>query len=386
MMQKEIDIAMMARSLRLAERGLYTTSPNPRVGCVLVQAGQIIAEGWHVRAGEPHAEINAIAASNGKTPGATAYVTLEPCSYTGKTGPCCEALIRAGVTRVVFAMEDPNPKVAGRGIECLRQAGIDVTGPLLEEQARELNPGFIKRMETGRPLVRCKLAMSLDGRTGMASGESKWVTGPMARRDVQRLRARSCGIVTGIGSILHDDPALTVREEELGLEQAAAVARRQPLRVVVDSQLRTPPGAKLLQGGGTVLIATVEPEEANGADEPIPSASARVAELRAKGAEVATMGAYGGQVALGALLVELARRECNEILVEAGADLAGAFLRAGLLDELIVYMAPKLMGSDARPLFTLPLQTMAAQLPLTITDIRAVGNDWRITARPDPEG
>ncbi len=386
MMQKEIDIAMMARSLRLAERGLYTTSPNPRVGCVLVQAGQIIAEGWHVRAGEPHAEINAIAASNGKTPGATAYVTLEPCSYTGKTGPCCEALIRAGVTRVVFAMEDPNPKVAGRGIECLRQAGIDVTGPLLEEQARELNPGFIKRMETGRPLVRCKLAMSLDGRTGMASGESKWVTGPMARRDVQRLRARSCGIVTGIGSILNDDPALTVREEELGLEQAAAVAGRQPLRVVVDSQLRTPPGAKLFHGGGTVLIATVAPEEGSGVDEPIPSASARVAELRAKGAEVATMRAYGGQVALGALLVELARRECNEILVEAGADLAGAFLRAGLLDELIVYMAPKLMGSDARPLFTLPLQTMAAQLPLTITDIRAVGNDWRITARPDPEG
>ncbi len=386
MMQKEIDIAMMAHSLRLAERGLYTTSPNPRVGCVLVQAGQIIAEGWHVRAGEPHAEINAIAAANGKTPGATAYVTLEPCSYTGKTGPCCEALIRAGVSRVVFAMEDPNPKVAGRGIECLRQAGIDVTGPLLEEQARELNPGFIKRMETGRPLVRCKLAMSLDGRTGMASGESKWVTGPMARRDVQRLRARSCGIVTGIGSILHDDPALTVREEELGLEQAAAVAGRQPLRVVVDSQLRTPPGAKLFHGGGTVLIATVAPEEGSGADEPIPSASARVAELRAKGAEVATMGAYGGQVALGALLVELARRECNEILVEAGADLAGAFLRAGLLDELIVYMAPKLMGSDARPLFTLPLQTMAAQLPLTITDIRAVGNDWRITARPDPEG
>lgn len=369
---------MMTRALQLARRGLYTTSPNPRVGCVMTRAGEIVGEGWHQQAGGPHAEIHALAMAGELARGATAYVTLEPCSHTGKTGPCADALIKAGVTRVVYAMEDPNPEVAGRGLERLRSAGIQVDGPVLEDQAESLNPGFIRRMETGKPYVRCKMAMSLDGRTAMASGESKWVTGPKARSDVQRLRARSCAIITGIDSILHDDSSLTVRPEEMDLTNAEAAAEKQPLRVVVDTQLRLSPKAKILSGGGPVVLFASE--------QAIAEKPAEVKALDALGVVLSPCPLYQGKLDLRHILEQLAQSQCNEILIEAGATLAGAFLRRGLIDELTIYMASKLLGSQARPLFDLPLQSMAAQLPLKISDIRALGNDWRITARPDPEG
>ena len=362
----------MSRAIQLAERGIYTTMPNPRVGCVLVRDGEVVAEGWHQFAGEGHAEVNALAAAGDRAKGATAYVTLEPCSHTGKTGPCCDALINAGVARVVYGMEDPNPQVAGRGLDRLEAAGVEVSGPVLEAQAWGLNPGFIRRMETGRPYVRCKMAMSLDGRTAMASGESKWVTGPAARADVQALRARSCAIVTGIGSILHDDSSLTLRADEMRLADAEQAVKTQPLRVVLDSKQQLRGDRKVVQSPPASLVVS-----ANDAPNP---------QLAGCDIEQIALPDKDGRVDLLAVLQELGRRQCNEVLVEAGANLAGAFLRRGLIDELIIYMAPKLMGSEARPLFELPLQTMSAQLPVNIVDVRAVGNDWRITARPDPEG
>lgn len=367
----QFDRQYMARAIHLAAKGLYSTMPNPRVGCVLVKDGVVVGEGWHERAGEGHAEVNALAQAGEQAKGATAYVTLEPCSHTGKTGPCCEALSKAGVARVVYAMEDPNPQVSGRGLDFLEAAGVAVSGPVLETEAWALNPGFIKRMESGRPLVRCKMAMSLDGRTAMASGESKWVTGPAARADVQRLRAQSCAIITGIGSILHDDSSLTVREDELKLPNAGLAASIQPLRVVLDSKQQLRASAKVVQSPARSLVVSAQ-------SEPDP-------ELVAAGVEQLSLPDEEGRVDLVKLLAELGRRQCNEVLVEAGSNLAGAFLRRGLLDEVVIYMAPKLMGSEAKPLFELPLQRMSAQLPLTITDMRAVGNDWRITARPDPD-
>ncbi len=385
MTYSDSDSALMARALRLAELGVYTTTPNPRVGCVLAREGEVIAEGWHRKAGKGHAEVNALAAAGELARGATAYVTLEPCSHTGKTGPCCEALISAGVSRVVYGMEDPNPTVAGRGLERLRAAGVEVDGPVLEASAWALNPGFIKRMEKGLPYVRCKLAMSLDGRTAMASGESKWVTARRAREDVQRQRARSCALISGIESVLSDDSSLTVREDELVLPEhllqqgvtAAVVAESQPLRVILDSRLRLPRTGALLQNPGPVLLVHADADVAAtvAADGPWPEQ-----------VELVSLPAADGRIDLLKLLQLLGRRQCNEVLVESGAVLAGSFLRRGLLDELVVYMAPKLLGSKARPLFDLPLDTMAGQLPLTITDITAVGSDWRITARPDPEG
>ncbi|TNF08920.1 MAG: bifunctional diaminohydroxyphosphoribosylaminopyrimidine deaminase/5-amino-6-(5-phosphoribosylamino)uracil reductase RibD, partial [Gammaproteobacteria bacterium] len=295
--------------------------------------------------------------------GATAYVTLEPCSHQGRTPPCADALIKAGVSRVVYGMQDPNPNVSGRGLEALRQAGISVDGPVLEKEAAALNPGFIKRQQYGLPWVRVKLAMSLDGRTAMASGESQWITGPAARSDVQRLRARSSAIITGVGTVLHDNPALTVRPTELNLENAADIARDQPLRVVVDSQLRTPRDAQLLTDGGDTLVASVQ----NG---------------HLPGAEVVVLDDGNGQVDLRGLLKVLATSECNEVLVEAGAELAGAFIAAQLVDELIIYMAPKLLGNLARPLLALPLENMSEALSVKIVDIQPVGDDWRITAHP----
>lgn len=365
------DSHWMARALRLAERGRYTSMPNPRVGCVLVREEAPVAAGWHRRAGENHAEINALEQAGERARGATAYVTLEPCDHTGRTGPCSEALIRAGVARVVYAMEDPNPAVAGGGLARLRAAGIEVDGPLMEEEARALNPGFIKRMAQGLPLVRCKLAMSLDGRTAMASGESQWVTGRRAREDVQRLRARSCAIVTGVDTVLMDRAALTVRPGELNLAGAEEIARRQPLRVVLDSRGRMDPQATLLSHPGPVLLVQGERPAPRQWPEQV---------------ETLTLPGPDGRIDLQALLEELARRECNEVLVESGATLAGAFLGRGLLDELQIYMAPKLLGNSARPLFQLPLERMSGQLPLKIHDIRALGQDWRIIASPDPEG
>ena len=364
------DHQFMARAIRLAGRGRWTTMPNPRVGCVITQGGSIVGEGWHEWAGEAHAEIHGLNRAGDKAKGSTVYVSLEPCSHYGRTPPCAEALIRAEVAKVIVAMQDPNPSVAGRGIGMLEAAGIQVQCGLLEQEARSLNAGFIKRMETGKPWVRAKLAMSMDGRTAMASGESQWITGPGARQDVQQLRASSCAIVTGVGSILYDNSSLTVREEQLGLEDAAIICKRQPLRVVVDSQLRTPVSANVVNGPGRCLIVTT-PRADND----------KVKALSAVGAEVFIQDTDQDRVCLKLLMEELGSRGCNEVLVEAGATLAGAMVEAQLLDELVVYMAPVLMGSSARPLLQLPFEAMAEKLSVEITDIRAVGQDWRVSAR-----
>ncbi|KAA0012674.1 bifunctional diaminohydroxyphosphoribosylaminopyrimidine deaminase/5-amino-6-(5-phosphoribosylamino)uracil reductase RibD [Billgrantia pellis] len=374
-MAKPTDAAWMARALQLARRGLYTTHPNPRVGCVLVKHHRLVGEGWHERAGEPHAEVHALGMAGEAARRATAYVTLEPCSHHGRTGPCAVALIGAGVQRVVVAMQDPNPEVAGRGIAMLREAGIEVNVGLLEEEARALNPGFVSRMIRQRPYVRLKMAMSLDGRTAMPSGESQWITGPHARGEVQRLRARSSAIMTGVDSIIFDNSRLTVRAAQLGLEQAEAVAARQPLRVVVDTQLRLPQAAACLREPGRTLVATV-----SGCDRQ------RRKRLEAAGAEVLVLPAgEHGRVELHALLRYLAEHErVNELLLETGATLAGAMLDADLVDEMQLFVAPTLLGGEARPLFALPgLTRMAQQRPLEILDIRAIGRDWRITARPE---
>ena len=369
-MDSVTDTRMMARALQLARRGQYSAMPNPHVGCVLVRDGQVIGEGFTQPAGDNHAEIEALEAA-GDARGAVAYVTLEPCSHQGKTGPCAQALINAGVTRVVAAMPDPNPEVAGRGLEHLRAAGIAVDCGLLEREARQLIPGFVARMTRGRGRVRAKLAMSLDGRTAMASGESQWITGADARRDVQRLRAASCAIVTGVGTVLADDCALTVRAEELGLPRSRAqvAAARQPLRVVLDSSLKTPPAARVLADGGPALLCHR-------------SGSQPSRELAEGRAELFVLPGDDNGLDLHALMAELGTRQCNEILVESGPRLAGALLQAGLLDELIVYMAPTLMGDLARPLLSLPLQHMAEKVPLRIEDVRKIGEDWRFTARP----
>lgn len=365
------DHRWMARALQLARAGLYTTDPNPRVGCVLVREDVLVGEGCHLRAGEPHAEVHALRAAGARARGATAYVTLEPCSHHGRTPPCAEALVEAGVARVVCAMQDPNPLVAGRGLARLRAAGIEVAAGLLEAQARALNPGFISRMERGRPYTRLKLAASLDGRTAMRSGESQWITGPAARADVQRLRARSSAVMTGVDTVLIDRASLTVRAAQLGLapEQAQAAAAQQPLRVVLDSRLRLPVSAPLLSQPGRTLIATAEAA----------STPAAIA-LSATGAQVLSLPEAGGRVDLAALLPWLAQHEqCNELLIECGATLAGAVLRAGLVDELVLYLAPTLLGSTARPLFELPLERMAEQYRLQLIDTRQLGDDLRLT-------
>ncbi len=353
----------MARALQLAERGLFTTAPNPNVGCVIVRDGDVVGEGWHRRAGESHAEVYALADAGEQARGATCYVTLEPCSHTGRTPPCADALIAAGVAQVFVAMQDPNPKVAGAGIQRLREAGISVEVGLMASEAELLNVGFCKRMRTGRPFVRSKLAMSLDGRTAMASGESQWITGVAARQDVQKLRARSDAIITGIGTVLADDPALTVRPEGDWYPEGEAV--RQPLRVVVDSAQRTPKTARLFETDSPVLLAS----SFMSSDYPK--------------ATVMALADESGQVDLDKLLDELAWQDINEVFIEAGAELNGALLAAGLIDEMVIYMAPKLMGDGARGLFHLPaLTTMAQNIDLEIQDIRVVGKDWRITARP----
>lgn len=361
----------MARALRLAERGLYTTEPNPRVGCVLVKDGAVVGEGFHLRAGEPHAERLALAAAGEAARGATAYVTLEPCCHHGRTPPCTDALIAAGVAAVVSAMRDPNPRVAGQGHARLQAAGIAVRSGLMADEARALNPGFVRRMEGGRPHVRCKLAASLDGRTAMASGESRWISSEASRRDVHRLRARSSAIVTGIDTVLADDPSLNVRlgpSDLPGVERVAEI--RQPLRVVLDSRLRCPPTARLLAlPGETAVLCVEEPAEPRAA-------------LVAAGATVVRLPAGEGRVSIAAALAWLAAREANEVLLETGPTLAGAALQAGLVDELIVYLAPHLMGDGARGLFRLPgLARMAERIALEIVDLRQVGPDLRITAR-----
>ncbi len=354
------DHRFMARALQLAAKGIYGTAPNPNVGCVLVRDGVIVGEGWHEKAGEPHAEIHALRQAGEKARGATAYVTLEPCCHHGKTPPCSDALIAAGVARVVAAMVDPHSKVAGNGLQQLQAAGIAVEHGLMQAQAEALNPGFVKRMQTGLPYVRGKLAMSLDGRTAMASGESKWITGAAARDDVQHLRARSGAILTGVGTVLADDPAMTVRLPGFS---------RQPLRVVVDTNLSMLPQAKMLQQPGKTLIMTCSDD--------LPARQA----LQDAGAEVHVMPYCNTTVDLLPVLQHLGDLQINEVLLETGATLSGAMIEAGLIDELVIYMAPLIMGNQARGLFNLPgLESMQDKIELNIIDQRMVGNDMRITA------
>ena len=367
--QSVLDAHYMARAIELARKGLYTTHPNPRVGCVIVRDGQVVGEGWHVRAGEPHAEVHALRAAGELARGATAYVTLEPCSHHGRTPPCAEGLVSAGVARVVAAMQDPNPEVAGRGLKRLTDAGIDVRCGVLETQARALNQGFLKRMEHGLPFVRVKLAMSLDGRTAMASGESQWITGPAARSAVQRLRAEASVVITGADTVLADGARLTVRADELGLdaEQTALVMSRPPLRVLIDGRLRVPLDAPFFKAGPALVATCVPP-----------------AEQYRTGPECLVIPGENGQVDLRQLLVARAARGVNEVLVEAGPRLAGAFAEQGLVDEYQIFIAAKFLGSTARPLLELPLTRMSEATELKIIDMRAVGDDWRVTAIPVP--
>ncbi len=357
-------VEYMQRAIRLAKKGLYSTDPNPNVGCVIVKDGEVVGEGWHQRAGEAHAEINALAQAGEKAEGATAYVTLEPCSHTGKTPPCADALIKAGIKKVVAAMVDPNPQVAGSGLKKLQDAGIETEHGLLEAQARALNPGFIKRMESGRPFVRVKLAMSLDGRTAMASGESKWISSDASRNDVQRMRAESSAILTGIGTVLADDPSMNVRltAQQLGIDVV-----RQPKRIVLDSQLKMPAEAKIAALEGECLVyTTVDMDNRDGYPFIIESCEAA-----------------DGKINLFALMDDLAKKEINLLHVEAGAVLCGALLKNDLVDEIIIYMAPHIMGDGAKGLFHLPgLEKMKDRISLNIKDVRSVGKDIRIIAQP----
>lgn len=361
----------MARALELARRGRFTTTPNPNVGCVLVRDGILVGEGWHQRAGEPHAEVHALRMAGEQARGATAYVTLEPCSHFGRTPPCCDALIAAGVSRVVVAMQDPNPQVAGRGLYRLQQAGIQVSHGLMMTEAEALNRGFLKRMRTGFPFIQLKLGASLDGRTAMASGESQWITSAAARRDVQRLRAQSSAILSTSATVLADDPALTVRwgelDEEARSHLGAEAQLRQPVRVIIDSHNRVTAQHRIIKQPGETWLMRRAPDIASWSESvtqiPVP--------------EVA------GRLDLVAMLLLLGQRQINTLWVEAGATLAGALLRGGLVDELIVYLAPKLLGNDARGLCALPGLTQLADAPeFSFSDVRQVGADLRLTLTP----
>ncbi|HEY0285831.1 MAG TPA: bifunctional diaminohydroxyphosphoribosylaminopyrimidine deaminase/5-amino-6-(5-phosphoribosylamino)uracil reductase RibD [Pseudomonas sp.] len=368
--QAALDAFYMAHALELARKGWYSTHPNPRVGCVIVRDGAIVGEGWHVRAGEPHAEVHALRHAGDKARGATAYVTLEPCSHHGRTPPCADALIEAGITRVVAAMQDPNPEVGGRGLLRLMSAGVSVQNGVLQSAARAINKGFLKRMEHGLPYVRVKMAMSLDGRTAMASGESQWITGPEARSAVQRLRAQSSVVLTGADTVLADNARLTVRPDELGLnaELTALAITRPPLRVLIDGRLRVPLDAPFFKADRALVVTCA-------------AASARE-RYHAEGHEMLALAGSGGHVDLRKLLIELAARGVNDVLVEAGPKLAGAFTRMGLVDEFQIFVASKFMGSSARPLLELPLAQMSEALELEIIEMRAVGRDWRVIAIP----
>ncbi|MER2517413.1 MAG: bifunctional diaminohydroxyphosphoribosylaminopyrimidine deaminase/5-amino-6-(5-phosphoribosylamino)uracil reductase RibD [Candidatus Accumulibacter phosphatis] len=358
------DHEMMARALRLAELGLQSTTPNPRVGCVIVSNGQVVGEGWHLRAGEEHAEVHALRAAAERARGATVYVTLEPCSHQGRTPPCTDALLAAGVRRVVAAMSDPNPLVAGQGLAGLRAAGVLAEEGLLAAEARELNIGFVARMTRARPWLRMKVAASLDGKTALHNGASQWLTGADARQDGHRWRARACAMLTGIGTVRHDDPQLNVR----GLEGLRSDLR-QPLKVVVDSRLELPLDARLLRGGAVLVAAAI-------------GDVARIAALRQVGAEVLLLPGPDGRVDLLALLAELACRGINEVHAEAGFRLGGSLLGAGLVDELLLYLAPCLVGDAARGMFDLPaLESLAGKRRLLIRDLRLVGPDLRLLAR-----
>lgn len=366
----EIDHGHMARALRLAERGLFTTQPNPRVGCVIAHDDEVVGEGWHQRAGGPHAEVFALREAGERARGATAYVTLEPCAHQGRTPPCADALIAAGVSRIVIAATDPFPQVDGKGVARLRAAGIAVDAGLMRDAARELNIGFFSRIERGRPFVRVKLAMSLDGRTALANGESTWITGEPARADVQRWRARSSAILTGSGTVLADNPRLTVRlPSGFTSPDSREQGHFQPLRVVLDRQCRTPAHSHLLDGTAPTLLL-------HGAD-------ATVDASRWDKVETAAIPEHDGRLDLSAVLSRLAQRECNEVHVEAGPKLCGALFAAGLVDELLLYIAPVLLGDTARPLMQLPLLSdMSKRWQLETLDRRTLGDDLRLRLRP----
>ncbi len=359
----------MQRALELARRGLYSTPPNPAVGCVLVRWGQVVGQGFHERAGEPHAEVYALRDAGAAAAGATVYLTLEPCSHHGRTPPCVDSLIEARVGRVVIAMRDPNPRVDGSGILKLIQAGIPTSVGLMVEEGAEINRGFACRMQHGRPWVTLKLGASLDGRTALANGTSKWITSERSRADVQRLRARASAVVTGSGTVVADDPMLTVRDPQLEMRG------RRPLRVVLDTELRTPPTAQVLSFAGSTLILTRD------ADSPLAEP------LRAAGARVEGVATSGGGLDLPAVLARLAELECNEVLVEAGPTLAGRFMHAGLVDELVVYMAPVVLGHAARGLFHIPaLERMCDRCEFDWRDVERIGEDLRLTLRPRHKG
>ncbi|HSG66852.1 MAG TPA: bifunctional diaminohydroxyphosphoribosylaminopyrimidine deaminase/5-amino-6-(5-phosphoribosylamino)uracil reductase RibD [Gammaproteobacteria bacterium] len=355
----------MRRALELAGRGLYTADPNPRVGCVLVKGDRVVGEGWHAVAGGPHAERAALAAAGAEARGATAYVTLEPCNHTGRTGPCTSALIEAGIARVVAAMRDPNPQVAGGGIEALEKAGVGVELGLLEVEARALNPGYLSRVLRGRPLIRSKLAASLDGRTALANGVSRWITGSAARADVHRWRARSSAVLTGIGTLLADDPSLNARLDDPTIDV------RQPSRVVIDSALRSPAGARMFALPGEAIAFTTS------------SDAQRTAELVDRGVRVERVPGAGHGCDLAAVARRLGELGHNEVWVEAGPKLNGALLAAGLIDELIIYFAPLLFGDAARGMFDLGKLTTLEQCPrLVLDDLETIGTDLRLVARP----
>jgi diaminohydroxyphosphoribosylaminopyrimidine deaminase / 5-amino-6-(5-phosphoribosylamino)uracil reductase len=362
-----IDHMHMAQALRLAERGLFTTQPNPRVGCVIAHGERVVGQGWHRRAGEPHAEVFALREAGGQAKGATVYVTLEPCAHWGRTPPCADALVAAGVARVVIAAEDPFPQVDGHGVAKLRAAGIEVQSGLMRDAARELNLGFFSRIERKRPWVRVKLAMSLDGRTALANGASVWITGEAARTDVQRWRARSSAILSASGTVLADNPRLTVRS--LASESGEPLAFTPPMRVILDRHLRTPAGSHVLDGQVQTLVLHV--------------ANASVVDQRFAHVERVVLDEEDGAFDPYAIMRLLAERGCNEVHVEAGPMFCGAAFAAGLVDELLLYVAPVLLGDSARPLLGLPTLTdMADRWQLQVLDQRQVGEDWRIRLRP----
>ena len=358
----DTDCTHMTRALQLAARGEYSAHPNPMVGCVIVKNDEIVGEGWHQRAGEPHAEINALAAAGNKAKGATVYVTLEPCAHHGKTPPCAEALISAGVGKVIAAMRDPFDQVAGRGLKMLGDAGVETEVGLMQSGAESLNAGFICRVTRNRPFVRMKVAASIDGAIAMKSGESQWITGPEARQDVQRLRARSGAIMTGIGTVLADDPSLSVRLKDLD------TGGSQPLRVLLDSRLRTPISAGMLTLPGATLVCCTGKHDHS--------------RLRDAGAEVRSYGSDGATVNVAEVLEDLARRGINDVLVEAGPGVTGYLLENELVDELVIYQAPHIMGSETRGMFHTPSwSALADRKALEIIDVRRIGGDTRITAR-----
>ncbi|WP_416261759.1 bifunctional diaminohydroxyphosphoribosylaminopyrimidine deaminase/5-amino-6-(5-phosphoribosylamino)uracil reductase RibD [Gibbsiella quercinecans] len=356
----------LARAFELARLGRFTTAPNPNVGCVIVRDGQIVGEGYHLRAGEPHAEVHALRMAGELARGATAYVTLEPCSHHGRTPPCADALAAAGVRRVVAAMQDPNPQVAGRGLYRLQQAGIEVRHGLMLAAAEAINPGFLKRMRTGFPYVQLKIGASLDGRTAMASGESQWITSPQARQDVQRLRAQSAAILSTSATVLADDPSLTVRWDELDSGTQRVYPRenlRQPLRIILDSQNRVTPQHRVVNQPGATWLARLQPDAQSWPQE----------------VEQRIFPAHGGGIDLVVMMMQLAQSQINSVWVEAGAHLAGALLQAGLVDELIVYIAPKLLGDNGRGLCHLPgLQALADAPELVFSEVRQIGPDLRL--------